>query len=56
MTQKELLEKNQKLISDLRRKPIPLSDIIPHLQDMADQISYLDSVIDVLINTANNDE
>jgi uncharacterized protein YoxC len=56
MTTQELLEKNQKLISDLRRKPIPLSDIIPHLQEMADEISRLDYAIDILIETFNNDE
>jgi uncharacterized protein YoxC len=56
MTTQELLEKNQKLISDLRRKPIPLSDIIPHLQDMANEINHLDSKINVLIDTINNYE
>jgi len=49
-TSEKLLNHNQELINDLRRKPIPLADIIPHLQKMADHITYLQEDLDATLD------
>jgi hypothetical protein len=44
MKAEELAFKTQQLTQKLRRTPMPLADLIPHLQEMADELRRLDAL------------
>lgn len=43
-----VLERIEKMCQDIRRKPIPIADVIPLLQDAADEIRCMRSVLEIV--------